>query len=66
MAVVDGVCGVWSTWRGRRGMVVNAHIPQHEGRGMTVVVEVEGGGGNEKSEIITQVPRVMICHTTLN
>ena len=55
-------------------MVVNAHIPQHEGRGMTqvvddavaVVVEVEGGGGNVKSEIVTQVTRVMICHMTLN
>jgi len=58
-------------WRGRPGMVVNAHIPQHEGRGTArwvgdAVVEVEGGGGNTKREIITQVTRVMICHTTLN
>ena len=60
--------------REERGMVVNAHIPQHEGRGtarwvgdaVAVVVEVEGGGGNAKSEIVTQVTRVMICHTTLN
>jgi len=22
-------------WHGQQGMVVNAHIPQHEGRGMT-------------------------------
>jgi len=27
----------WWMWRGRRGMVVNAHIPQHEGRGKGVV-----------------------------
>ena len=50
----------WST-----DVVMNAHIPQHEGRGMTVVVEVEGGG-NAKSEIVTQVTRVMISHTFLN
>ena len=56
------------------GVVMNAHIPQCEGRGtagwvgdaVAVVVEVEGGGGNAKSEIITQVTRVMICHMTLN
>ena len=33
---------------------------------VAVVVEVECGGGNAKSEIVTQVTRVMICHTTLN
>ena len=60
-------------WRGQRGMVVNAHIPQHEGRGMTqpggwvtVMVEVEDGGGNAKRKIVTQVIGVMICHTSLN
>ena len=43
--------------------------PAHIGRvgdAVGVLVEVEGGGGNAKSEIITQVTRVMICHTTLN
>ena len=40
-------CGVWCVvdmagvdvacrWRGRRGVVVNAHIPQHEGKGKEI------------------------------
>jgi len=40
--VVDVVCGMWSTgsvvdvaWL--TGMVMNAHIPQHEGRGKDAV-----------------------------
>ena len=33
---------------------------------VAVMVEVEGGGGNAKSEIVTQVTGVMICHTSLN
>jgi len=40
--VVDVVCGMWSTgsvvdvaWS--TGMVMNAHIPQHEGRGKDTV-----------------------------
>ena len=35
------------------------------GDAVAVMVEVEGGG-NAKSEIITQVTGVMICHTSLN
>jgi len=45
--VVDVVCGVWWMWLasmwhvvGRRSVVVNAHIPQHEGRGKGIVVVV--------------------------
>jgi len=45
--VVCSRCGVWCVvdmagvdvacrWRGRRGVVVNAHIPQHEGRGKEI------------------------------
>ncbi len=36
------------------------------GDAVAVMVEVEGGGGNAKSEIVTQVTGVMICHTSLN
>ena len=59
-------------------MVVNAHIPQHEGRGKggdlimqlvgDIAVEVDGGGGNGKvmwNWIVTQVTTVMISHTSL-
>ena len=47
------VCGRRSVvdvvWRGQRGVVVNAHIPQHEGRGKELaVVEGGDGGGNVK------------------
>ena len=45
--VVDVVCGVWWMWLasmwhvvGWRSVVVNAHIPQHEGRGKGIVVVV--------------------------
>jgi len=60
-------------------VIVNAHIPQHEGRGKggdlitqlvgDVAVEVDGGGGNGKviwNWIVTQVTRVIISHTSLN
>jgi hypothetical protein len=47
----------WSTGHDTAGWVGDA---------VAVMVEVEGGGGNAKSEIITQVTGVMICHTSLN
>ena len=36
------------------------------GDAVAVMVEVEGGGGNTKSEIVTQVTGVMISHMSLN
>ena len=47
----------WSTGHDTAGWVGDA---------VAVMVEVEGGGGNAKSEIVTQVTGVMICHTSLN
>ena len=40
--VVEVVCGMWLTWRvvdvaWSMGVVMNAHIPQHEGRGKEAV-----------------------------
>jgi len=46
----------WSTGHDTAGWVGDA---------VAVMVEVEGGG-NTKSEIVTQVTGVMICHTSLN
>ena len=46
----------WSTRHDTAGWV---------GDTVAVMVEVEGGG-NAKSEIVTQVTGVMICHTSLN
>ena len=46
----------WSTGHDTAGWVGDA---------VAVMVEVEGGG-NAKSDIVTQVTGVMICHTSLN
>jgi hypothetical protein len=53
-------------WRRQWGVIVNAHIPQHEGRGKEIV---GGEGGNDvavSNWIVTQVIGVMISHMSLN
>jgi len=70
--VVDVVCGMWLTgsvvdvaWS--TGMVMNAHIPQHEGRGKdTVALRLRVVVGGMWNWIVTQVTRVMLSHTSLN